>query len=143
MASPSFSTGNAISSNITVVPLARTAPTAGKGPLRTFHKKSCSAGSLVKTGGLYSESSDVDNKNLPTLSFSSTMVFSWNSINKAAAVSGNVFTISGMPDKFSTARREALSINSTIAAPTFVSGTIAWHAAYIFGKYKSVVDLNG
>ena len=118
-----------MSSSITVVPLLRTAPTAGNKPLRTFHKKSCSAGSLVNTGALNSESEDVDAKKLFTLSSSASMLFSWNSINNAAAVSGSVFTMAGMPDKSSTACREALSINSTIAAPAIVSGTIAWQAA--------------
>jgi hypothetical protein len=40
----------ATSSMMTVVPGLRTAPTAGKVPLRTFHRRSISAGSVVKAG---------------------------------------------------------------------------------------------
>jgi hypothetical protein len=43
--------GKATSSMITVVPVLRTAPTAGKSPLRMFHRRMFSAAWSVKAAG--------------------------------------------------------------------------------------------
>ena len=143
IASPNLSTGKAISSKITVVPLALTAPTAGNMPLRTFHKRACFAASRVNSGSVSNKRSLALCRNRFCFTSTSSMLVAWNSTSKAAACAGNDFIICGRPGMCSTERSEALSINSIASAPAFVKGTIAWQASYISLKYKRAVDFAG
>ena len=133
--------GKATSSIITVVPVRRTAPTAGNNPLRIFHNWLNSSGMAVNSMG----------RTVATLARAALICPIWAS--RVSAVSALVSTStavtfgpssprnSGMPGLPVTDARLARSISSAAATGCFPRIMVASQAVRMSGKYIRALAL--
>ena len=126
---------------ITVVPGLRTAPTAGKVPLRTFHRRSISAGSVVKPGASMSGWACSSASTAAMRACSSGAPGARVSMSSAVTPSGRVLSSGGMPGLSATQRREARSSSSTASTGRALRPTTARQALTMSGKKASALAL--
>ena len=126
--------GNTTSSITTVVPTRRTAPTAGKSPLRTSHSFSYSAFRSVKTigrtVGIPASIPAASSICLARAAASPARV----STRSAVASSPRDARYSGIPSLPSTERSDARSISSTAETGPALRRVVARHALPMSGK---------
>ncbi|MNN52005.1 hypothetical protein D3C81_1666750 [compost metagenome] len=109
----SCSTGKVTSSMITVVPVLRTAPTAGKVSLRMAQRRAFSCGSSVKSTCFSTGNALSDAMICASCSCSKVDDAARDSISKAQALFDRCCTKAGMPGLFCTERRLRRSSSST------------------------------
>ena len=100
---------------ITVVPVRRMAPMAGKMPLRTFHSAVHSAASVVKRKGVTSSKACSAAVMAAIFRSNAAAVSARVSTSSAAPSAGSATSAAGMPGLACTARSEARSSSSTAA----------------------------
>ncbi len=105
---------------ITVVPVRRTAPTAGNKPLRMAQNLAYSSGLLVNSMGRVVSRLAIDAFIASTCFASASGSAERVSTSKAAASSGRSLMKSGMPGFSSTERNPARSISSTADTGVFL-----------------------
>ena len=128
MASASRATGNATSSMITVVPVARTAPTLGNVPLRTFQYLPMVSASVLKCSGS-TVAMPASPCSIAAMWAASAATLSARVSTSSAAASGpSARSAAGMPPWCSTLASAGRSISSTAATGSAASRVTASQA---------------
>ncbi|MCY1307771.1 hypothetical protein D9M70_577260 [compost metagenome] len=135
--------GKVTSSMITVVPVWRTAPTAGKVSLRIFHSRLYTAGSSLKSTFCSSGKWAMDAMICASCSCSRLWLAARDSISSAQALADRPRTHSGMPGLFSTERRLRRSSSSTAETGWLLSRVTALQQLSTSGKTISALALCG